>query len=371
MLAWLRVIGEIVDVNPSKFQPLNEENILMVTKNTAPPRIIPAACIRNVIGLCLCGWLSLASAVNAAPPDLTGAGVIAALKSEYYYSSRPYSETYNLGATGLRGWIYIAGNNAGDYGLITEPSRQILVTVASAPASAVLAVDDVILGAMAGSSGTVPAFSSDCRKAFGVAIGEAEKAGAGTLRVKRWRAGVTTDVNIPMTIMGDYTATSPYSCPKSALVLANARIKLVSELKAAPYFLGYYYAGAINGLALLASVAPGDADYAYVQTRLKSFADALAGNGMGTWGMELWDWSYMNIFLSDYFQPLMSLNASRQATLIWPSATGTLFTIERSTSLLGWSQIATNLVGQPGHTSYTDTTAPADAAQLFYRVRLD
>ncbi|MEO0018336.1 MAG: hypothetical protein RLZZ522_1619, partial [Verrucomicrobiota bacterium] len=74
---------------------------------------------------------------------------------------------------------------------------------------------------------------------------------------------------------------------------------------------------------------------------------------------------------SDYFQPLSSLNASRQATLSWPRATGTWFTIERSTSLLGWSQIATNLVGQPGHTSYTDTAAPADAAQLFYRVRLD
>ncbi len=74
---------------------------------------------------------------------------------------------------------------------------------------------------------------------------------------------------------------------------------------------------------------------------------------------------------SDYFQPLISRNASGQTTLTWPSATGTSFTIERSTSLLGWAQIATNLVGQSGHTSYTDTTAPAAAAQMFYRVRLD
>ena len=74
---------------------------------------------------------------------------------------------------------------------------------------------------------------------------------------------------------------------------------------------------------------------------------------------------------SDYFQPLLSLNTTGQTTLTWPSATGTSFTIERSTSLLGWAQIATNLVGQSGHTSYTDTTAPAAAAQLFYRVRLD
>ena len=73
----------------------------------------------------------------------------------------------------------------------------------------------------------------------------------------------------------------------------------------------------------------------------------------------------------DFFQPLISVSATGQATLTWPSATGTLFTIERSTSLLGWSQIATNLAGHPAQTSYTDTTAPADAAQLFYRVRLD
>ena len=237
----------------------------------------------------------------AAPPDLTGAGVIAALKGDPSYSSRPYSETYNLGATGLRGWIYIDGNNTGDYGLITAQSRQILVTVASAPGNAVMAVDDVILGAMAANSGTVPPFTSDCRKAFGVAIGEAEKTGAGTLRVKRWRAGVTTDENIPMAILGAYTATSPYTCPKSALILANARIKIVSQLKADSNFLGYGYGGAINGLALLASVAPGDADYAIVQTRLKSFADSLAGNTLQPWGQETWSWSYMCIFLSEYY----------------------------------------------------------------------
>ncbi len=245
--------------------------------------------------------LACSSFAFAAVPDLTGAGVIAALKSDPNYSNRPYSETYNLGPTGLRGWIYIDGNNAGDYGLITAPSRQILVTVASTPASAVLAVDDVILGTIAANSGVVPAFTSDCRKALGVAIGDAEKTGAGTLRISRWRAGVISDVNIPMTIMGDYTATSPYTCPKSALVLANARIKLVSQLKADSNFLSYGYGGAINGLALLASVAPGDADYAIVQTRLKTFADALAANTLQPWGQEMWTWSYMNIFLSEYY----------------------------------------------------------------------
>ena len=191
-------------------------------------------------------------------PDLTVAGAIATLKVDTN-SSPTYGKTYNLGATGLRGWIYIGANGGltGELGLITDLSRQILVTVATAPGNAVLAVDDVILGAMPGSSGTVPLFTSDCRKAFGAALGDAEKTGVGSLRVKRWRAGTTTDVNIPMTIMGDYTATAPYSCPKSALILANARTKFVSQLIANPTFLSSNYGGAIDGLALLACVAPG------------------------------------------------------------------------------------------------------------------
>ena len=256
----------------------------------------------NATRIALALLLALQSAVFAysPQPDLTLAGAIAALKADPN-ASRPYTETYNLGATGLRGWIYIDSNNAGQQGLITAPSRQILVTVASPPGSAVLAVDDLILGAMAANSGTVPAFTSDCRKAFGVAIGEAEKTGAGTLRVRRWRAGITTDVNIPMTIMGNYTATAPYSCPKSALILANARTKFVSQLLADPNFLTNSYGGAIKGLALLASVAPGDANYAAVQTRLQTYAHALAPANLTLTGCDTWHWGYINIFLSEYY----------------------------------------------------------------------
>ena len=165
--------------------------------------------------LASCLWVLLMatpSAVLAAPPDLTAQGVIATIDR---------SSTYNLGATGLRGWIYVNRANIGDVGLITDESRQILVTIASAPANAELAVDDVILGAIAADSGTVPDFSSDCRKAFANAITDAEKTGAGTLRVKRWRAGVTTEQNITIPILGNYTATAPFNCPKSALILAQ------------------------------------------------------------------------------------------------------------------------------------------------------
>ena len=235
------------------------------------------------------------------PPDLTAAGAIAALIADTNANPR-YNETYNLGPTGLRGWIYVGGGNGAD-GTFTDASRQILVTVAAPPASAVLAVDDVILGAMAASSGTVPPFSSDCRKAFGAAIGDAEQTGAGTLRVKRWRAGTTTDVNIPMPIMGNYTATAPYSCPKSTAILTNARNKLVGQLLADANFFnnGQMYSRPIHGLALLAGVAPGDPDFAAVQTRLQTYARAMAAAGPQQGGLPTWSWAYSCLFLAEYY----------------------------------------------------------------------
>ena len=58
--------------------------------------------------------------------------------------------TYNLGATGLRGWIYTKAANNLDaaQGRTTLASRQILVTHvgAASPADGIVMVDDVILG---------------------------------------------------------------------------------------------------------------------------------------------------------------------------------------------------------------------------------
>jgi Family of unknown function (DUF6288)/PA14 domain/Bacterial Ig-like domain (group 3)/YDG domain/Bacterial Ig domain/HEAT repeats len=270
-------------------------------KETTRPRAAFAA-------ICLAAFSVFAPSAQAAPPDLTAAGAIAALKAGTLADANPgYGETYNLGATGLRGWIFLSsgwGNTHGADGTMSGESRQILVTVAEAPGNAVLAVDDVILGAMAANSGAVPNFSSDARKAFGAAITDAEKTGAGTLRVKRWRAGTTSDENIPMTILGDYTATAPYSCPKSTLILANARNKLVSQLLADPNFLAANWEGGINGLALLAGVAPGDPNYATVQTRLQTFARALAASPPATSdysSVDTWSTSYLSLFLNEYY----------------------------------------------------------------------
>jgi hypothetical protein len=113
------------------------------------------------------------STAQTRPPDLTATGAIDAIKAKEDIPK--YDNTYNLGSTGLRGWVHQDWSRTWT-GQITDASRQILVTTASTPGSAVMAVDDVIRSAVAASSGTVPLFTSDARKAFGTAITNATSA---------------------------------------------------------------------------------------------------------------------------------------------------------------------------------------------------
>ena len=140
--------------------------------------------------------LSIAGVCTAqtTPPDLTATGEIANAKlamQRDFGDGNIRTQTFNLGPTGLRGWFHLENSDAYKVytGRISDASRQILVTHASSPGDSEIQVDDVILGAIAASSGTVPSFTSDARKALGAAITNAEKTGAGTLRLKRWRAG--------------------------------------------------------------------------------------------------------------------------------------------------------------------------------------
>ena len=98
-------------------------------------------CLRSSVAALSLSLLLAFPLASAAVPDFTAAGVIAALKASPSYSSSPYNETFNLGTTNLRGWIYNSGDQANStvMELQTDLSRQILITVASTPGSAVLA----------------------------------------------------------------------------------------------------------------------------------------------------------------------------------------------------------------------------------------
>ena len=216
-------------------------------------------------------------AAEAAPPDLTQSPKV------------DRRQTYNLGATGLRGWIHTkaANNLDSQQGRTTTASRQILVTHvgAKSPADGVVKVGDVVLGV-----GGKP-FADDARQAIAFAIQDAEAAG-GLLRLTVWRGGATQEVTLTLRVLGAYADTAPFDCPKSKRVFDDACRVLEKEP------LNDNLWGAVNGLALLAT---GREEYL---PRLREFARKL---GPKTLKLELadgvttWHWGYRNLFLCEYF----------------------------------------------------------------------
>jgi len=199
--------------------------------------------------------------------------------------------TYNLGATGLRGWIFTkpATHFDGLQGRTTAAARQILVTHvgAKSPAEGVLQVNDVIVG-VAGKP-----FGDDARKSIAVAIQDAEKeSNNGVLKLTRWRAGATEEVQLKLQVMGTYSNTAPYNCQKSKRIFEDACKVLDKEP------LHQSWNGAVSGLALLAT---GNPEYL---PKLQDFAHKMGPPTLKLElkdGMVIWDWGYRNLFLCEYF----------------------------------------------------------------------
>ena len=234
--------------------------------------------LRSVFVVIVVSKLSVAAEPSKVPSDLTQDRAV------------DRERTYNLGATGLRGWIHTkpATHFDGLQGRTTAASRQILVTHvgAKSPADGVFQVDDVILGV-----GGQP-FQDDARKSFAVAIQAAEQeSNAGLLKVTRWRAGKTEEVQLKLQVMGTYSATAPYDCPKSKKIFDEAWVALEKEPLPANWH------GAINGLALLAT---GNDTY---RPRLQKLAQEIAANALKSEriGMGTWESGYRGLFLCEYY----------------------------------------------------------------------
>jgi hypothetical protein len=202
--------------------------------------MIPRLPLNPILALAFAAALAI-STTHAAPgksvpmPDLTKGDAIPA----------GANHDWNLGATGARGWIHSDK-------LTTTSARQIAITRVEpgSPAAGALAVGDVILGV-----GGV-AFSSDPRSEFGRALtlAESESAG-GTLTLTRWRDGETSEVSLKIPVLGDYSATAPYDCPKSRRILEQGCKALAAEISK-PSYRPNPISRSLNALALLASGNP-------------------------------------------------------------------------------------------------------------------
>ncbi len=190
---------------------------------------------------------------------------------------------WNLGAMGARGWMYSDK-------MVTTDARQIFITKVDkgAPADGVLAVGDVILGV-----GGKP-FSYDPRTEMGKALTLAEsEAGKGNLTLTRWRAGASSDVVVKIPVLGTYSATAPYNCPKSKRILEQGCKDLARRMADPSYAKRINpITRSLNALALLAS---GDSSYLPLVRKEAEWAMDFSAESMATWY-----YGYVMIFLSEY-----------------------------------------------------------------------
>jgi hypothetical protein len=165
--------------------------------------------------------------VLAAPPDLTSGGTIPST----------LTTTWNLGPTGMRGWVYYNTANGGINGSAESRQIQVRTVDAGSPAAGVFQVNDLILGA----SGTAAApvlFAIDARRGLAAAIADAEAQTPANLKLIRWRAGVQSVVTITLRTMGAYSATAPYNCPKSEKILKEGMSYYYNSESSGQYRLG-------------------------------------------------------------------------------------------------------------------------------------
>ncbi len=190
---------------------------------------------------------------------------------------------WNLGATGLRGWIRSEK-------MVTSDAREITITKVEndSPADGVLAVGDSILGV-----GGKP-FSYDPRTEMGKALTLAEsEAGQGNLTLTRLRAGSSAEVVVKLPVLGSYNATAPYDCPKSKLILEQGCKDLAKRMAKPSYAKELDpIPRSLNALALLAS---GDQSYLPLIKKESEWAANYKTEGMATWY-----YGYVMMFLAEY-----------------------------------------------------------------------
>ena len=229
------------------------------------------------LAFALNGLASIASAVPddkaIVIPDLTKGDTI----------PKGAKHDWNLGPTGLRGWMFCDK-------LVTTDARQIAITTVEPGSSAdgLIVVGDVLLGV-----GGKP-FSYDPRTEMGRAITAAEtETGGGRLAITRWRAGKTDEVELMLPVLGSFSPTAPYDCPKSQRVLVQGLESLAESMSQPDYAQSVdAIPRSLNALALLAG---GDAQHLDLVERESQWATNFTTRDFRTWY-----YGYVMIFLSEY-----------------------------------------------------------------------
>jgi len=203
-----------------------------------------------------------------------------------------------LGPLGVSGWGFSRIPNEGG----SDKARQLLITRVEkdGPSSGLLSVGDVIIGTNGQN------FSIDVRKALAQAINQAEtEESDGRLNLLVWhpgkedpQKGSVSEVVVRLAVLGTYSQTAPYNCPKTDRIIDQA----VEYMKAnkAKLLDGSVF-GCVNGLGLMAT---GRQD---VMPLVKEQAHRLILKPEEKLSIEQhvsmlsWNWAYRSILLAEYY----------------------------------------------------------------------
>jgi hypothetical protein len=184
---------------------------------------------------------------------------------------------WTLGPTGARGWVYGWKGQTAD-------ARQILVTAVAkgSPADGILKSGDVILGVGDGR------FSGDARIQFARAVTAAEEAQGGrVLRLIRWRDGQTRNVDLKLAVLGNYSETAPYDCPKSKKIFELGCQAIAKK--------GLGKVSIPNDLNALALLASGEKQYLPLLVQYAREVAVFKADSMASW-----HYGYATLFLAEY-----------------------------------------------------------------------
>ncbi|MCA8987598.1 MAG: HEAT repeat domain-containing protein [Planctomycetaceae bacterium] len=189
---------------------------------------------------------------------------------------------WTLGPTGMRGWTRFDKMSTAD-------AREIYISEVEkgSPADGVLQPGDVIQGV------GQQQFDGDARIQFAKAITVAEQqAQQGKLNLLVKRAGQSLRVTLKLPVMGTYSPTAPFNCPKSRKILQLGCEAIARQMEKSPTE-GHQITRSLNALALLAS---GKEKY---RPLVRQQAELLSQYEQST-GVRTWQYGYVNLFLAEY-----------------------------------------------------------------------
>lgn len=232
---------------------------------------------------------------------------------------------YILGPTGMRGWMHTTGERVKQQDIwitySTAEARQVLVTQIDegSPADGVINVGDVIFGI--GQETQWKKFSASPRVQLAEAIDEAEKTkNEGKLHLRIWRPvandlenhlkensqatkprpkGTIQTVTLQLKVMGTYSATAPFDCPKTDAIRKQTVAAVMLEKPE----------GVIR-LPMLALLASGDEA---AMEKAKAAIKAMGKNvpkidDENIGNQNAWRYGYTSLVLAEYY--LLTKDAS-------------------------------------------------------------